>query len=127
MRTDEELRGNNSALAKIQQRKAMFEQMKREIEELTGHQRGHNVPFADFGESGTIDENQDSIISSNYEPPTEGYGNNNNNEKSFTKATAIGRAMSENREQGYVSALMLGVISFIVEILFLAIMFWLLK
>lgn len=107
---------NNSTLVEIQQRKAQLQQLKQQIEEATG--RNNIFPVYQH-----LNEDLITNGSQNDYGSTEA-GNDKGN--SFTKATPVGRAMTD-REQGYVNALMLGVISFVVEILFLAIMFWMLK
>lgn len=117
---DEKSSENNSPLEEIQQRKALLQQLKQQVEEATGRAQEYNNMF--FGSQYSNENSIPNGSQDNYESTEAG----NDRGNSFTKATAIGRAMAD-QEQGYVSALMLGVISFIVEVLFLAIMFWMLK
>lgn len=101
----------NNNKSEYNKRIQMLERLKQEVLELTSRttndfEEKMQQPFRFLDEK---DNNESNSVSSQG--------------KSFTKATAAGRAMSD-QERGYTSAIMLGIMSFIIELAFLAIAFF---
>lgn len=107
-----------------EKRIAIYEQLKKELETLTGRTSMSDMNYSTEDIQSTL---TDGIFSEEDTPMS----NTSSRGHALTKSTVAGRmtadTYSQPQQRGYASALMLGMISFILEAIFLAVAFLMYK